>query len=228
MVALLLLAALPFAVKAVTMFGIGATTYGLQSLYKLAQVCSPAAWRFAHGERGWGVVWPAKEPRPSLRLLSLGVVSGVLLGGTAIVGALVLAPAFGLDPVTIRAGFDANFDVDGFAVLGVAVFLSFANSAIEEMHFRVWLDGEASKRWGNAAGIALSASAFAAMHGFILLGFEAMPAMLAVLVTACLAGAGACWSLMVRRSGGVYAAWVSHALCDALLLGWGLFWLGYF
>lgn len=225
---LFLLAALPFAVKAGTVIVLGATTYGLQSLYKVAQVFSPAAWRFARGERGWAVFWPVHEPRPSVRLLGIGGLTGILFGGGAIVGALLLAPAFNLDPTTIRAGFDANFDVAGYAALGVAVFLSFANSAIEEMHFRVWLDGEISKRWGNAAGIAMSALAFAAMHGFILLGFPTMPAMLAILVTACLAGAGACWSLMVRRPGGIYAAWLSHGLTDALLLGWGLFWLGYF
>lgn len=224
----LLLAALPFAVKAATMFALGATTYGLQSLYKVTQMFLPAAWRYAHGERGWGMFWPVKEPRPSARLLGIGALTGALFGGGAIMGALLLAPAFDLDPAMIRSGFDANFDVDGYTALGVVIFLSFANSAIEEMHFRVWLDGEVSKRRGNAAGIAMSAFAFAAMHGFILLGFETMPAMLAVLVTVCLAGAGACWSFMVRRSGGLYAAWISHALCDALLLGWGLFWLGYF
>lgn len=227
MAVLLLLAALPFGVKATTMLVLGASTYGLQSLYKVAQVLSPAAWRYAHGERRWRIFWPTGEPRPSAPLLGVGVLSGILFGCGAVVGALLFARAFGLDPATLRAGFDANFDVDGAGALGVAVFLSFANSAIEEMHFRVWLDKEVSKRWGNAAGIALSAAAFAAMHGFILLGFPTMPAILGAIVTCCLAFAGACWSFMVRRPGGLYAAWISHALCDAVLLGWGLFWLGY-
>jgi membrane protease YdiL (CAAX protease family) len=227
MALLLLLAALPFGVKATTLF-FGATGYGLQSLYKVAQVAALAAWRYARGERGWGIAWPVKGPRPSRATLAAGVVSGLLFGGGAIVGALLLAPSFGMDPATLRAGFDENFRVTGYGALAVAVFLAFANSAIEEMHFRVWLDFELSKRWGNATGIAFSAFAFAAMHGFILLGFPTMPTVLGLLITACLAFAGVCWSFMVRRPGGIYAAWISHALCDALLLGWGLFWLGYF
>jgi hypothetical protein len=36
------------------------------------------------------------------------------------------------------------------------------------------------------------------------------------------------WSLLARRPGGIHAAWLSHAMTDAGLLTWGLFWLGYF
>ena len=226
MAILFLFAAFPFAVKAATM-AFAAKGYGLQSLYKFAQIIAPLAWRRLHGERGLSVAWPVREPRPSPKLLAVGGSSGVLFGVSAILAARSLAPAFSMDPAVLRAGFDNTFAVDGFFAVAVVVFLAFANSAIEEMHFRVWLDGEVSKRWGNAAGIVLSALAFAAMHGFILLRFPTMPTALTGLIIGCLAFAGGCWSLMVRRPGGLYAAWISHALCDAILLGWGLFWLGY-
>jgi|GEM_PF-5490169 len=226
MVAILALAALPFTVKATTMF-LGATGYGLQTLYKFAQVLAPAWWRYAQGERGVAVAWPVREPWPSARLLAVSIASGTAFGLSAIIAASSLAPAFGMDPETLRAGFDNTFKVDGVWALAVVVFLSFANSAIEELHFRIWLDGETSKRWGNAAGIAVSACAFGAMHGFILLGFPTMPIVLGLLITCCLIFAGVCWSLMVRHPGGIYAAWISHGLTNVLLLGWGLFWLGY-
>ena len=40
--------------------------------------------------------------------------------------------------------------------------------------------------------------------------------------------AGASWSLIARRPGGIHAAWLSHGLTDSGLLTWGLLWLGYF
>lgn len=226
MLALLLLAATPFLTKALTMAFL-AKGYGFQSLYKFAQIVAPLAWRWFHGKRGLAIAWPVREPRPSARLLAVGTGTGAVFGVSAILAARSLAPLFDMDPAVLRAGFDNTFAVDGLFAVAVAAFLVFLNSAIEEMHFRVWLDGELSKRWGNTAGIVVSAVAFAAMHGFILLGFPTMPTALTVLIIGCLAFAGVCWSVMVRRPGGIYAAWISHALTDALLLGWGLFWLGY-
>ena len=225
MALLLFLAALPFGIKAVTMAS-GATGYVLLSGYKIAQVLSPVAWRIAKGERGPEALWPAQR-RPSGFLLALGAATGVAFGLGAIAAASVLVPASGMQPSDVRDGFDRAFEVDGYGALAVAAFLAFANSAIEEAHFRLWLDRELSERLGDAAGIALSALAFGAMHGFIFLGMPAMPLPLAAVAVAALVLAGTCWSALARRPGGFYAAWLSHGLCDALLLTWGLFWLGY-
>lgn len=227
MLALLLLAALPFGVKAATLL-VGATGYGLQSLYKMAQLAVPVGWRYARGERGLSVAWPVREPMPSAQLLLAGVA--IAVGFSVIAAALitVFAPVLGIDPAMLRAGYDERFAVSGMGALGVVVFLSFLNSALEELHFRVWLDREVSKRAGDAVGIAVSASAFACMHGFIVLGLPDVPPLVLVPMVIGLAIVGACWSLLLRRPGGALAAWISHGLTDALFLGWGLFWLGYF
>lgn len=227
MLALLLLAALPFGVKAATLF-VGATGYGLQSLYKIAQLAVPVGWRYARGERGLSVAWSIREPMPSARLLFAGVA--IAVGFSVIAAALitVFAPVLGIDPATLRAGYDERFAVTGMGALGVVVFLSFLNSALEELHFRVWLDRELSKRAGDVVGIAVSALAFACMHGFIVLGLPDVPPLVLIPMVIGLAIVGACWSLLLRRPGGALAAWISHGLTDALFLGWGLFWLGYF
>lgn len=226
MVAVLLFAALPFGVKAATLL-FGATGYGLQSLYKIAQFAVPAAWRYARGERGLSIVWPVREPRPSARLLLAGIA--IAVGFSVIAAALitVLSPILGIDPLTLRAGYDERFAVSGMGALGVVVFLSFLNSALEELHFRVWLDREVSKRAGDVIGIAVSALAFACMHGFIVLGLPDVPSVVLLPMVLGLTIVGACWSLLLRRPGGALAAWLSHGLTDALFLGWGLFWLGY-
>lgn len=226
MVLLLLLAALPFGIKGLTLF-LGATGYGLQSAYKLVQLVAPAWWRYAAGERGSAIIWPSREPMPSVRLLFAAV--SVAVGFSVIAAALIttFAPALGVDPATLRAGYDQRFAVSGMGALGVVVFLSFLNSALEELHFRVWLDRELSKRAGNIVGIAVSALAFACMHGFIVLGLPNVPPVVLLPMVMGLAIVGACWSVLVRRPGGALAAWISHGLTDALFLGWGLFWLGY-
>ncbi len=227
MMLLLLLAALPFGVKALTIAA-GLWGYGLQSLYKIPQLLVPAAWRFMHGERGWSVVWPVSEPRPSWRLLLVAVGFSCAFTGTAIALILMLSEPFGMDPMAIRAGMDLRFAASPLAAVLIVAFLAVVNSALEELHFRVWLDREIAKRMGDAAGIAVSAFLFSAMHCFIILVLPVeLPNLIVALITIGLALAGTCWSFILRRPGGAHAAWLSHGLTDALLLGWGLFWLGY-
>lgn len=226
MISILFLAAVPFAVKLVTLAA-GVSGYGLQSLYKIAQLLVPAGWRYASGERGCAIVWPTSEKHPSILLIMIGIGMSIALSSAAIVLIVHLAPALGLDPVELRRGYDNRFAVSGTMAVVIVLFLAFLNSALEELHFRVWLDRELSKRAGSAFGITISACAFGGMHGFIVAGLPGIPVVGIVLMAAGLAVAGACWSLMLRRPGGIYAAWLSHGLTDALLLGWGLFWLGY-
>jgi membrane protease YdiL (CAAX protease family) len=134
----------------------------------------------------------------------------------------------GLQPETVRADLDARFAMTPIKAMLVVLYLLSINAALEELHFRAWLDGELSSRWGDAVGIIVSALAFAAMHVFIFAGGAGASPTALVLIFLALAVAGTCWSLLARRRGGIHAAWLSHGLTDATLLTWGLFWLGYF
>ena len=223
----LALAATPFAAKAVVLVA-GLTGYGLQSIYKLFQLAVPCFWRFRRGQsRGINVLWPTDERLPDVRTWLIGVVAAVVLSGSAIAAANWLLPRLELDPTRIRAGLDARFPISAAGAVAVVLFLSVANSALEELHFRAWLDREISSRWGAAAGIAVSAAAFGAMHVLIFSGLPDLPTAASLLVALALAGAGVTWSLVMRLPGGIHAAWLSHGLTDAILLGWGLHWLGY-
>jgi membrane protease YdiL (CAAX protease family) len=133
----------------------------------------------------------------------------------------------GIDPEPIRAGLDVRFAVGPVGACLVVIFLSLLNSALEELHFRAWLDREISSRWGTVAGISISAVAFGAMHVLIFLGMPGLPCLAMLLVPLGLAVAGVAWSILMRLPGGIHAAWFSHGLTDSLLLGWGLHWLGY-
>jgi membrane protease YdiL (CAAX protease family) len=225
---LILLAASPFAAK-----GIGlawfAHNYVAQSSYKIFQLGGPVWWRRSvEGRRGLASLWPIDEPWPRPMTWGLAVCLAALSVGAAAFCIPWLAAQLNLDVTRLRQDIDARFHITPWRAVAVVVFLTAINSGLEELHFRVWLDRELSKRLGNFAGIVVSAAAFAAMHLFI---FAAMPGVAGLaygLLFVALALIAVVWSLLARRPGGIHAAWLSHALTDAGLLTWGLFWLGYF
>ena len=221
-----LTASLPFVAK-IAVLALGLQGYIAQSLYKVFQVLVPVFWRKKEGRRGLALFWPIAEPIPHLRTWLLATVAALLLSGNAIVAAPLMLPLWNIRPETIRAGFDARFSVSSGGAVVVVLFLSCVNSAIEELHFRAWLDPALSRSLGNVLGILISALAFGCMHGLIFYGIPGIPPTPLFLIIGALTIAGVCWSLLTRMRGGIHAAWWSHACADALLMLWGLHWLGY-
>ncbi|MCA9248749.1 MAG: CPBP family intramembrane metalloprotease [Planctomycetales bacterium] len=225
---LLLLAFMPFGLKAATV-AFEATGYLAQSSYKFAQIAAPVYWRYSFGNRrGWSVLWPFEQGKPAGPVWLAAIAIAALLAGTAVLAILLLAGPLALDRAELKAGLDAKFSLTPALALGIVVYLFTWNAALEELHFRAWLDRELHARFGAIAGTAGSATAFAAMHLFIFADLPVATPLLLVLVFLSLALAGAAWSWLRRRPGGIHAAWLSHGLTDAGLLTWGLFWLGYF
>jgi membrane protease YdiL (CAAX protease family) len=227
---ILALASIPFLIK-IGVMAAGATGYALQSLYKLAQLAVPVYWRrTVDRRRGWAILWPVDEPLPDATTVAIAIGVAALLGGTAVFGILVVAPLaeIEIDPRDLRSGFDTRFQLTPARAAVIVLYLLTMNAALEELHFRAWLDRELSARLGTSAGISVSASAFALMHLFIFANMPAATPVILLLVFAALAVAGIAWSLIARRPGGIHAAWLSHGLTDAGLLTWGLCWLGYF
>jgi membrane protease YdiL (CAAX protease family) len=224
---LLLSAATPFVAK-VASLAVHATSYPAQSAYKLLQLVVPVLWRRRYsGKRGLAALWPIDEPVPRATTWALAVVAALVLSGTAVIALLLFADGLGLDPMALRQQIDARFGMTPGRALAVVLYLFTINAALEELHFRAWLDRELSARFGHAVGICASAGTFAAMHLLIFAAMPAFgPAQLALVLVA-LFVAGVTWSLIARRSGGIHAAWLSHGLTDATLLLWGLCWLGY-
>ena len=171
--------------------------------------------------------WPFDEPMPSQNVWFSATVLALMMSGIGIAALKYLIPFFNLNPDLIRGGFDSRFDVSPIGAVSVVIFLSIINSAVEELHFRAWLDREVSRIAGNLTGISMSAIAFGSMHVLIFLGLSGFPPLLVVFAGIALAAAGVVWSLIMRKNGGIHAAWWSHALTDAVLLTWGLNWLGY-
>jgi membrane protease YdiL (CAAX protease family) len=225
---LVALAALPFVAKAVAIV-YGPAGYVGQSVYKLFQFAAPVVWRRQFdGCRGASSLWPIDEPRPNAATWTAAVAVALALATSGAVAIRWGAALLDVDPIQLRADWDQRFALSPWQAAAAVVYLFTLNAALEELHFRAWLDREIAARWGDIAGIGGSATAFAAMHLFAFFGMRGASPLVLSLVFAALAVAGAAWSWLARRPGGIHAAWLSHGLTDAGLLTWGLFWLGYF
>jgi membrane protease YdiL (CAAX protease family) len=221
-----LLAALPFAARAVTdVFGLP-IHYG-QVSYKLLLLIAPLWWRRRYDGRRWlACFWPIDEPLPNAATWLMAVASAAVLAGGAIFLIPLLAGPLGIEAVALGGEFTRRFDLTPLRAALIVAYLFTINAALEELHYRAWLDRELSARFGSPAGIIASAAIFSALHMFIFAPMAGVTLPVLVLIGVALFLAGALWSLLARRRGGIHAAWLSHGLTDAALLTWGLFWLG--
>lgn len=175
-------------------------------LYKAALLLLP----FAAGYR------PRRVGRSALAESLRGAATGLALGALGW-GLLSLLLPYFIEPAALCARFDARYHYDsaGKVVLVVGCLMT-ANAALEEWFYRGFLDAE--------VGPAVSAVFFGAQHALVLWGLAGpVPALLAGVATGV---AGRLFSFHAAR-GGLAAAFVCHAAADAVLLGGGLFTLGY-
>ncbi len=164
---------------------------------------------------------------PAFSLCAFAIILGLALAGSAIFLLSYATPLLHLNPVVLRHGLDARFLLTAPKAIAIVALLSVINSGLEEFHFRAWLDPELSGVLGTASGIGCSALMFAAIHVPIFLGLAGLSRFALALAILGLVVAGVSWSFLARKKGGFYAAWISHGVTDALLLGWCLAWLGY-
>jgi hypothetical protein len=99
-------------------------------------------------------------------------------------------------------------------------FISVLHSGFEEWYWRIHLVGRLRQHLTDRAAISLGGLAFAGHH-IIVAWFYAGP--FAGLLLGLIVGVAGCgWSLLQRRHGTIYGAWIAHACCDVAImwLGW--------
>lgn len=225
--AVLLVALIPFAVRWLCLTAAGEHR-ALHWVYKVPLLLVPVLWRWrVNNRRGLAAFWPIEEPWPRASVWLVAVAMGVLFAAAAIVMVLTLSPLLEIDPQRLREGFDTRFALTPLKAMGIVLYLLSLNAGLEELHYRAWLDRELSARACNVVGVVCSAMAFSGMHVFVFAGMPGVGVVHLVLVCLGLFVAGVSWSWLMRRPGGIHAAWLSHGLTDSGLLVWGLYWLGY-
>lgn len=171
----------------------------------------------------WPVVWYAVGVRPRLITqqqtpsMVWGIATGLI---AAVVIAIVATVSFGeLQQYTGALlqkvqGFGLENHYSTFAIV-----LSVAHSAFEEYYWRWFVFGGIAQYMQPGTAAWVSSIAFASHHFVVLSQFG--PLWLAVLGTAGVLFAGRIWCWLYKRSGTLWASWVSHILADAAVMTLG-------
>jgi hypothetical protein len=141
-----------------------------------------------------GAAWKANALAPGRKPARMAAI-GAALG----VGGVCAAATYAWVAGALGAGTPAPFK-PGLLIWGTLVIL-FA-TAVEEIYFRGWLQPVLSAQYGTAAGVLLSALAFAALH---LVGSARSPLSLANLFLG-----GLLFGLLAARGGGIAGAVAAH------------------
>lgn len=174
-------------------------------LYKLALLGIP----FAYGAR------VSRPTLPGSRSLAIAASSGLVIGAAAL-GLLHLIPPAIADPAGIRANLDARYGYTLATVILASLLISTANALLEEWFYRGFLN--------RALGAPAASFVFGLQHTAVLAGIAGIgPALLAGIAVV---PAGLFWSAISPR-GEITLPFVSHVFTDLVLLGGGLFLLGY-
>ncbi|HEY1861960.1 MAG TPA: CPBP family intramembrane glutamic endopeptidase [Gemmataceae bacterium] len=160
-------------------------------------------------------VWPSM---PTAVGLELGLGFGLLVAGAGLLLYYLMLRDHHLmaqAPEMIREKARRfGTDSPGRYVL-VAGFLSFGHSLLEEYYWRWFVLTRLQTRIPYAAAMVVSALAFMAYHVVNLMAF--FPGRVWTLVapmSACIFVGGMVWAWLYRRTGSIYASWVSHLLVD--------------
>ena len=193
----------------------------------------PAARVLYAATKVFTVVWPWVALRFILREPFPGPVAGVrrwaralplgALVGALVVASFALAMGTGLGGVVAGAAGAIGTKARQLGVLdhywAFALFLSLANSLVEEYYWRWFLYGRLRlvlPRWPSHF---VAAVAFAAHHAVVTTQF--LPLGWGLAAAAAVALGGLIMSLLYERQGTVAGAWVCHLLADLGIMGIG-------
>jgi len=182
------------------------------------------------------VAWPLfacsiilKEPFPRLagdlgRRLRAGWFGALV--GSAISGAMVGLLATPLGAVVLQSAGAIRVKAQQLGILdhywSFALFLSLANSAVEEYYWRWFVYGKLRALVPGWGAHALAGAAFAAHH--IVVATQFFPLAWGVFLGASVGVGGVIMSLLYERQGTLAGAWACHLVADLGIMGIG-YWL---
>ena len=132
---LILLAAAPFATKAISLAWLG-QNYIAQSAYKVLQFVGPVGWRrVVDRQRGLACLWPVDEPWPTAGVWTAAVAVALAAIAIAAISLSPLAAYLGIDATALGEDMDARFSITPWRAVAVVVFLTTINSALGNCTF---------------------------------------------------------------------------------------------
>ncbi|MFM7117773.1 MAG: lysostaphin resistance A-like protein [Planctomycetota bacterium] len=174
---------------------------------------------------GWGSGWERLTPRKSGLLLGAAFGLGVcvllvfafqfLIAGTSLEQTL---------RETAREKISSLGIQSGLLFVAVGVFYAAIHSLLEEYYWRWFVFGSGEKIWGTTRAIVISSLGFMAHHVLLLGHFLGYGDWRTYLLSLAIAIGGAFWAWLYKRTENLTASWLSHAIVDAGIFGFG-YWL---
>lgn len=181
------------------------------------------------------VFWFEREQlrpsRPTVGGLLLGAGFGLLVGAAMFIlyfSAVQHIPAVAEEtPQKVYNRLQQFGHATPLGFLQLAAYICIVHSLLEEYYWRWFVFGWMRRYMPVAAAIVLSSIGFM-LHHIVILGvyFPGHFWTLAMPFSLCVAIGGSVWAWIYQRTGSLYAAWLSHGLIDAAIMGLG-YWMLY-
>lgn len=175
--------------------------------------------------RGQGGGWEQPKPRGA------GLVIGAAFGLTVcllLVGAffwLVAGTPLEQTLLTTASAKLASLGLNRVTeFLAVGLFYSAVHSLLEEYYWRWFVFGRGRLVWGQAPAMVISSLGFMAHHVLLLGHFLGYAEWRTYLFAGSIAVGGMFWAWLYQKTDNLTASWLSHAIVDAGIFGFG-YWL---
>lgn len=188
--------------------------YFLKSLYKAALflIC-PAVWIKITKMGGWKQLFiPSK--RGLLTALGMGLAVFIIIFG----GYFLIGSFFDLSGITKSLTSKIGVDKENFFF--VALYISFANSLLEEFFFRGFAFTTLLKSSSRTFAYIFSALAFSLYHVSVMTGWFGLPLYSLILIS--LFAGGLIFNYAREKSGNIYIPWMIHMFANFAINGIGL------
>ncbi len=154
------------------------------------------------------MLWQVFRPKKKGLLAALGL--GVGLYGLILGGYYVVRNYFDFSGIVDSLSQHAGVNKDNF--LFVSLYISFANSLLEEFFFRGFLFANLTACAGRKTGYLVSSVLFAAYHVAMMIGWFSLP--LFLLVMAGLLMGGMIFCRLNEKLGSIYPSWFVHMFAN--------------
>lgn len=157
----------------------------------------------------------ALDKKDIIKLLSLGaLIYAIIIGGYALTANV-------FDYAALVRSLSTDQKVDNNSFLGVALYISFGNSFLEEFLFRYVSFLQLSNYTPRKTAYLFSSAAFAVYHIAMLAASFPLPLLLLVLIG--LTAGGLIFDYVDEKKGTIYNSWMIHMFADfAIMTIWYL------
>ncbi len=155
------------------------------------------------------------DKKSLVKLLALGaLIYAVIIGGYALTATV-------FDYASLVESLSTDQKVDNDSFVGVALYISFCNSFLEEFLFRFVAFIQLSKYTAGKTAYLFSSVIFAVYH-IAMIGTSFPPLLLALALVGLVAG-GVIFDYVDEKNGSIYNSWMIHMCADfAIMTIWYL------